>query len=107
MRSMHLSGDCGYGRVDPSTELIGILENGCGRMYREQVLEPGWIYTGIPVTKFKPNKYAVSRREILMKRDVDAEKKFEIEHEVNIDEDKKELIKVKKVSQENKKVEEM
>jgi acetyltransferase-like isoleucine patch superfamily enzyme len=68
-----------------------------------QILEPGWIYTGIPVTKFKPNKYALSHREILMKRDVDDEKKFEIEHEVNIDEDKKELIKTK----DNKKVEEI
>jgi acetyltransferase-like isoleucine patch superfamily enzyme len=57
-----------------------------------QVLEPGWIYSGIPVTKFKPNKYAKSRREILMKRDVDEETKFEIKHEINIDEDKKELV---------------
>lgn len=72
-----------------------------------QVLEPGWIYTGIPVLKFKPNKYALSRREILMKRDVDEEKKFEIEHEVNIDEDKKELIKSKEINQENKEEEEM
>ncbi len=72
-----------------------------------QVLEPGWIYTGIPVTKFKSNKYALSHREILMKRDVDEEKKFEIEYEVNIDEDKKELIKAKEINQENKKSEEM
>ncbi|MFX0021169.1 MAG: hypothetical protein ACFE9S_02515 [Candidatus Hermodarchaeota archaeon] len=58
-----------------------------------QVLEPGWIYTGIPVLKFKPNKYADSRREILMRKDVDEAKKYEIEHEINIDEDKKNLIK--------------
>lgn len=58
-----------------------------------QILEPGWIYTGIPVLKFKPNKYAASRREIIMKKDVDEAKKYEIEHEVNIDEDKKDLIK--------------
>ncbi|MFX1379609.1 MAG: hypothetical protein ACFFA4_11015 [Promethearchaeota archaeon] len=58
-----------------------------------QVLEPGWIYTGIPVMKFKPNKYAGSRRDILMRKDVDAAKKYEIEHEVNIDEDKKKLLK--------------
>ena len=58
-----------------------------------QVLEPGWIYTGIPVTKFKPNKYAASRREILVKKDVDEARKYEVTHEVNIDEDKKELIK--------------
>ena len=59
----------------------------------DQVLEPGWIYTGIPVLKFKPNKYAASRREILMRKDVDDAQKYEIEHEVNIDEDKKDLIK--------------
>ena len=46
---------------------------------------------GIPVNKFKPNKYAESRREILVKKDVDEEKKFEIEHEINVDEDKKDL----------------
>lgn len=57
-----------------------------------QILEPGWIYLGIPCIKHKPNKYAESKREILMKRDVDEEKKFEIEHEVNIDEDKKDLV---------------
>jgi acetyltransferase-like isoleucine patch superfamily enzyme len=59
----------------------------------DQVLESSWIYTGIPVLKFKPNKYAASRREILMRKDVDDAKKYEIEHEVNIDEDKKDLIK--------------
>ena len=57
-----------------------------------QILEPGWIYTGIPVIKFKPNKYATSRREILMKKDVDEARKYEVEHEINVDEDKKELI---------------
>ncbi|UCC18371.1 MAG: hypothetical protein JSV62_09665 [Promethearchaeota archaeon] len=57
-----------------------------------QILDPGWIYLGVPVTKFKPNKYATMQREILMKRDVDEEKKFEIEYEVNIEEDKKDLV---------------
>jgi carbonic anhydrase/acetyltransferase-like protein (isoleucine patch superfamily) len=56
-----------------------------------QVLESGFIYFGIPVIKLKPNKYAEGRREILMKRDVDEETKFEVKHEVNVDEDKKEL----------------
>ncbi len=56
-----------------------------------QVLEPGWIYFGIPVIKLKPNKYAEGRREILMKRDVDGEKKFEIKYDVNVDEDKKDI----------------
>ncbi|MBY8985315.1 MAG: hypothetical protein KGD65_09625 [Candidatus Lokiarchaeota archaeon] len=57
-----------------------------------QILEPGWIYIGIPCIKLKPNKYAESHREILMKRDVDEEEKFEIEYEVNIDDDKKDLV---------------
>ncbi|KKM66380.1 hypothetical protein LCGC14_1481720 [marine sediment metagenome] len=57
-----------------------------------QVLEPGWIYLGIPVIKLKPNKYAESSRKILIKRNVDDQQKFEVEHEVNVDEDKKDLI---------------
>jgi len=56
-----------------------------------QILEPGWIYLGIPVIKLKRNKYAKERRDIIMKRDVDEEKKFEIEHKVNIEEDKKDI----------------
>lgn len=54
-----------------------------------QILEPGFIYTGIPVIKLKPNKYAESRRDIIVKKDVDDEVKFDVEHEVNIEEDKK------------------
>ncbi len=73
----------------------------------DQILEPGWVYFGMPVRKLKPNKYAESRRDLIIKKDVDAHKKFEIEYEVNIDEDKKELIKTKEINQDNKKVEEM
>ena len=57
-----------------------------------QVLEPGWLYVGIPVIKLKPNKYAESSRDIIMKKDVDEEKKFEIEYEVNIEREKKDLV---------------
>ena len=57
-----------------------------------QILEPGWIYIGIPCIKLKPNKYAESQREILMKRDVDAEEKYKVKYEVNIDDDKKDLV---------------
>ncbi len=57
-----------------------------------QILEPGFIYTGIPVIKLKPNKYAESRRDIIVKKDVDEEVKFDVEHEVNIEEDKKEKL---------------
>jgi acetyltransferase-like isoleucine patch superfamily enzyme len=53
----------------------------------DQVLEPGWIYFGIPVIKLKKNKYAEERRDILMKKDVDEEEKYVIEYEVNIEED--------------------
>ncbi|MFX1463043.1 MAG: hypothetical protein ACFFBF_08315 [Promethearchaeota archaeon] len=52
-----------------------------------QILEPGWIYLGIPVIKLKENKYAKERRDLIMKKDIVKEEKFEIEHEVNFDED--------------------
>ncbi|GAG94845.1 unnamed protein product, partial [marine sediment metagenome] len=35
---------------------------------------------------------AESQRAIIVKKDVDDEKKYEVEHEVNIDEDKKDLV---------------
>jgi acetyltransferase-like isoleucine patch superfamily enzyme len=83
----------GHSTVAPGTILgknamVGAVSN----TVFNQILEPDWIYLGIPVKKFKPNKYAESQREILMKRDVDEKKKFQIEHEVNIDEDKKDLL---------------
>ncbi len=56
-----------------------------------QILEPGWIYFGIPVIKLKKNRYAEERRDIVMKKDVDEERKFEVEHKINIEEDKKDL----------------
>ena len=58
-----------------------------------QKLEDGWIYSGIPARKLKPNQYAEMRRDIIHKVDVDEEEKVDVEHEVNIDEDKKHLIK--------------
>jgi len=58
-----------------------------------QVLDPNWIYFGIPGIKLKKNKYAQIRRDIITKRSVDDETKIETTHEVNIDDDKKELIK--------------
>jgi len=62
----------------------------------DQVLEPAWVYFGIPGIKLRENRYAEERRDIIIKRDVDGAKKFEMEHEVNIDEDKKDLIKKSK-----------
>jgi len=50
-----------------------------------QVLEPNWVYFGIPAIKLKENKYAEERRDVILKRDVDEAKKFEIKHKINID----------------------
>ncbi|MGB5909907.1 MAG: hypothetical protein WBH31_01800, partial [Promethearchaeia archaeon] len=57
-----------------------------------QIMEPGFIYIGIPALKLKPNKYAESRRDIIVKKDVDEEIKFDVQHEVNIEEDKREKL---------------
>lgn len=59
-----------------------------------QIVDPGWIYIGNPVIKLKENKYAEERRDIIVRTDVDEVKKTKVTHEVNIDEDKKELIKI-------------
>jgi len=59
-----------------------------------QVLEPAWVYFGFPAIKLKENKYAEERRDVILKRVVDQAKKFEVLHEVNIDEDKKKLIRI-------------
>ncbi|MFX0032836.1 MAG: acyltransferase [Candidatus Hodarchaeota archaeon] len=60
-----------------------------------QILKPAWVYFGIPAIKLKENKYAEERRDIIIKREVDDSKKFEVEHDVNIEEDKLKLIKTK------------
>jgi carbonic anhydrase/acetyltransferase-like protein (isoleucine patch superfamily) len=57
-----------------------------------QVLEPGWIYFGIPGIKLKPNKYAESRRDIIIRKNVDDGTKYKVQHDVIIDEDKKHLL---------------
>ncbi|MHA2390675.1 MAG: hypothetical protein ACXAEX_01795 [Promethearchaeota archaeon] len=82
----------GHTTIAPGT-IIGkdVMVSAISNTLYNQVLEPGWIYLGIPVIKFKPNKYAETRNGTVMKRDVDEEEKFEIEHEVNIDEDKRDL----------------
>ena len=50
-----------------------------------QVLEPNWVYFGIPAIKLKENKYAEERRDVILKRDVDEAQKFEIKHKINIE----------------------
>jgi acetyltransferase-like isoleucine patch superfamily enzyme len=57
-----------------------------------QILEDSYIYFGIPAIKLKPNKYAEERKELIVRRDVDEEKKFIVPQEINIEEDKKHLI---------------
>ncbi|MFW9874347.1 MAG: hypothetical protein ACFFG0_14675 [Candidatus Thorarchaeota archaeon] len=82
----------GYSAIAPGTRvgkesIVGALST----TTYNQKLKSGWIFMGIPVSEFKPNKYAESRREILVRKDVDEEKKFEVKYEVNVDEDKKDL----------------
>ena len=57
-----------------------------------QILDKGWIYFGIPAIKLKPNKYAEERQGKITRKDVDRQEKYEVPLEINIDEDKKELI---------------
>lgn len=58
-----------------------------------QTLEDGWIYFGMPVIKLKENKYAETARDKIRKVVVDDGKKYYVEQDVNIDEDKKHLVK--------------
>ena len=58
-----------------------------------QVLNPNWIYFGIPGIKLKKNKYAQIRRDIIVKRSADDETKIEVTTEVFTDKAKKKLIK--------------
>jgi len=57
-----------------------------------QIIEAGWIYLGQYARKLKPNKYAEQRRDIIYRKHVDEEIKYEVQQEVNIDEDKKSLL---------------
>jgi carbonic anhydrase/acetyltransferase-like protein (isoleucine patch superfamily) len=43
-----------------------------------QDLKDRWVYMGIPARKLKPNKYAEKRRDIVVRRDVEAGEKYEI-----------------------------
>ncbi|MHA1916013.1 MAG: hypothetical protein ACW97V_16825 [Promethearchaeota archaeon] len=58
-----------------------------------QVIEEGWIYLGPQFArKYQPNKYAEQRRDLIIRREVDEEIKYEVKQDVNIDEDKKDLL---------------
>ncbi|TXT57083.1 MAG: Bacterial transferase hexapeptide (Six repeats) [Promethearchaeota archaeon] len=83
----------GESAVAPGT-IIGrdSVLGACTYTTYNQILEPKWIYFGIPARKLKENTAAQMRRDVIVKKDVDEAKKFEVEHEVNIDEDKKDLV---------------
>jgi hypothetical protein len=83
----------GESAVAPGT-IIGqdSVLGACTYTTYNQILEPKWVYFGIPARKLKENTAAENRRDVIVKKDVDEAKKFEVEHEVNIDEDKKDLV---------------
>lgn len=58
----------------------------------DQFLEPRWIYFGIPCIKLKPNK--LGGEKLMTRRIVDDEQAITVEHEINIEEDKKDKIKL-------------
>lgn len=69
-----------------------------------QLLEDGWIYFGVPAIQLKENKYAETARDKIRIIDVDGDKKYHVNHDVNIDEDKKHLVQDKqKTKKEEKK----
>ncbi len=83
----------GMATVAPGT-IIGrdTVLGGLSSTNFNQILEPGWIYFGIPGIKLKPNKYAETRTNTILKVNVDEQKKYQVRSEVNIDEDKKSIL---------------
>lgn len=58
-----------------------------------QIIEQAWIYLGPQFSrKLKPNKYAEQRRDIIYRKHVDEEVKYEVKQEVNIDEEQKKIL---------------
>ncbi len=57
----------------------------------DQLLEAGWIYSGIPARKYKPNKLHELRRDVIAKIIVDEEARTDLVHEVNVEQEKKDL----------------
>ncbi len=58
----------------------------------DQVLDSGWVYFGIPCIKLKPNKFAYVK--YMTKSSVDDEQAISVEHDINIEEDKKKKYKL-------------
>ncbi len=83
----------GHSTVAPGT-IFGkeSILGACNWTTFNKVLEPGWIYFGFPARKIKANKYAEKRRDVIIKTDVVIGEKIEVEQEINIDDDKRELV---------------
>jgi len=58
----------------------------------KQVLESGWLYFGFPARTLKPNKYAEIKPKTIRKIDVDNAIKYDVDFDINIDDEKKDLI---------------
>ncbi len=74
----------GVSNIAPGTEvgeetIIGAFSTS----HYNQKLDPTWVYFGNPVLKLKPNKYAEERGEIISKKDVDENRRYNIVHNVN------------------------
>ena len=84
----------GVGNISPGT-IMGkeSITGAFSGTLPNQNLEAGWIYLGPhSARKLKPNKYAEQRRDIIYRKHVDEEIKYEVKQEVNINEDKKKLL---------------
>ncbi len=88
----------GISTVGPGSKLGKDALLGAVSVAINQELEDGWIYFGNPARKLKENKLAVTK---IVKKEIDEEKKIEIEIEVNIDEEKKQLIQNNNQGEEN------
>ena len=76
------------GTITGKDSLLGAMSS----TVLNQILEANWIYFGIPAIKLKPNKLA--RVKHMTKSFVDDEQSISIEHEINIEEDKKDKINI-------------
>jgi hypothetical protein len=84
----------GVGNISPGTKMGKESITGAfSGTIINQNLEAGWIYLGPnSARKLKLNKYAEQRRDVIYKKNVDEEIKYEVKQDVNIDEDKKKLL---------------
>lgn len=71
-----------------------------------QVLEQSWIYFGFPAKKLKVNKFAEEKPSSIKKIDVDNAVAYNVDFDINIDEDKRDLIKENNQDNQNNKPEE-